>query len=674
MTPNRPILATVLLLALLAPIALTAPRPALAADAPRPACTDFFQNVNGVWLAQNPIPASESSWGKVAELGAHNRETLRSLLTAAAAHTGASPESVEGKVGAFYASCMDEVAIEAHGLDPVRPDLERIAAVADLPSLQSAAARLQTIGSGALFRPEASADLRDSSRMILDLNQGGLGLPDRDYYLKDDEATKKIRGEYVGHVTRMLELSGETPEEAARGAAAVMALETRLAKASKTRVERRDVQANEHKMTLAELGALTPHFSWERWLHDIGLTREAVATVNVEAPEFMKALDRELPGTSLADWKTYLRFHLLESSAETLPARFAAEHFRFVQGVLLGTPQERPRWDRCAQSTDRHIGMALGRLYAEKAFPPAARKRAEELVEQIRGALREDLATLAWMDEPTRAAARRKLDAVVLKIGYPDHWIDYTGLALDRKIYAANVLRADEREFRRRMGEIGKPVDRTEWTITPSTVNASYSPSRNEIVVPAGILQPPFFNAAADDAANFGAAGVVIGHELSHGFDDEGAQFDGEGNLKNWWSPASLQSFRQRAECVAKQFDGYTVQGLHLNGKLVNGEAIGDLGGLKLAYRAYHRSLEGKPAQTLDGFTPDQRFFRAFAQIFAGHQRPEAERVRVATNPHPPNRFRVVGSISNLPEFAQAFGCKPGDPMVRPAEERCAVW
>jgi putative endopeptidase len=453
-----------------------------------------------------------------------------------------------------------------------------------------------------------------------------------------------------------------------------VALETRLATASKTRVQRRDVAGNEHKMTLAELGALTPHFSWERWLHDMDLTREAAATVNVASPEFMQALDRELAATSLADWKTYLRWHLLASTAETLPARFAAERFRFVQGVLLGTPEERPRWDRCVQSTDHHIGMALGRLYVEKWFPPEARKRAQDLVEQIRGALRDDLATLSWMDEPTRAAARRKLDAVVLKVGYPDHWLDYTGLALDRKTYAANVLRADEREFHRRLGKIGKPADRTEWTMTPPTVNASYSPARNEISVPAGILQAPFFDASAEDAANFGAAGVVIGHELSHGFDDQGAQFDGEGNLKNWWSPAALQSFRQRADCVAKQFDGYTVQGLHLTGKLVNGEAIGDLGGLKLAYRAYHHVLEGKPAQTVNGLTPDQRFFRSFALIFAGQQRPEAERVRVVTNPHPPNRFRVDGSVANLPEFAAAFNCKPGDPMARPTDERCVVW
>jgi putative endopeptidase len=670
---NRPFLTTALLFLLLAPVTSL---PAVAADAP-PACTDFFQNVDGGWLAQNPIPASESSWGKLAELSEHNREMLRSLLTTAAARTDAPSESVQGKVGAFYASCLDEAAIEAHGLDPIRPDLERISAVSDLPSLQSAAARLQSVGAGPLFRPDASADLRDSSRMILDLNQGGLGLPDRDYYLKDDDATKKIRAEYVGHVARMLELSGEAPEQAARGAAAVLALETRLATASKTRAQRRDVEAGEHKMTLAELGALTPHFSWDRWLHDAGLGglgREALASANVEAPEFMKALDHELAATSLADWKTYLRWHLLASTAESLPARFAAERFRFAQGVLLGTKEERPRWNRCVQSTDRHIGMALGQLYAETSFPPEARKRAQELVEQIRGALRDDLSTLAWMDDTTRAAARRKLDAVVPKIGYPDHWTDYTGLGVDRKTYAANILRADEREFRRRMGKIGKPVDRTEWSITPSTVNAAYNPSRNEIVVPAGILQPPFFDAAGDDAANFGAAGVVIGHELSHGFDDQGAQFDGEGNLKNWWSPAALASFRQRAECVAKQFDGYTVQGLHLNGKLVNGEAIGDLGGVKLAYRAYQRSRQGKPDQTLDGFTPDQRFFRAFAQIFAGQQRPEAERVRVATNPHPPNHFRVDGSVSNLPEFAKAFGCKPGDPMVRPAGEQCAVW
>jgi putative endopeptidase len=676
MTPNRPLLAALL-------IALAAPWPAAAADAlfdpanldaATPACTDFFRHAAGGWIAHNPIPASESGWERLAERGARNREVLRNLLTAAAARTGAPAESVEGKVGAFYASCMDEAAIEARGLDPIRPELDRIAAVSDLPSLQSAATRLQILGVNVPFVAKPTADRRDSSRMILEIRQGGLGLPDRDYYFKGDEATKKVRGEYVGHVARMLELAGEPPEDAARDAAAVMTLETRLAGASKTRAERRNVEANYHKMTLAEMGALTPHLSWERWLHDTGIGREAVANVIVQAPDFMKVLDQQLATVSLADWKAYLRWHFLRATGEWLPERFAKEHFRFAQGVLLGIREARPRWDLCVRSTDHHLGMALGRLYAEKAFPPEAKKRAQAMVDQILAALRDDLPTLAWMDEATRAAARRKLDAITTKIGYPDHWLDYTGLAVDRASYAANVLRADEREVRRRLGQVGKPVDRTEWSITPSTVNAYYEPSLNEIVFPAGILQPPFFDAAADDAYNFGAAGSMIGHELSHGFDDQGAQFDGAGNLKNWWSPADLASFRKRAECVEKQFDGYTLQGLPVNGKLVEGEAIADLGGVKLAYNAYQRVLQGKPRQTLDGYTPEQRFFLGLAQIWAGHQRPEAERLRVATNPHPANRFRVDGSVSNLPEFAQAFGCKPGDPMVRPAEERCAVW
>jgi len=655
-------------------LALAALPAARAAEVSSPACTDFFQDVNGDWLAHHPIPATESAWGTLSELSARNREILRDLLTTAAARTDAPPESIQGKVGAFYASCMDEAAIEARGLEPVRAELDRIAAVSDLPSLQAAADHLQGLGVSVLFSPIPTVDVRDSSRMLLDIRQGGLGLPDRDYYLKDDEATKKIRAEYVGHVSRMLELSGVAPDEAARGAAAVVALETRLATASMTRAQRRDVAANEHKMTLAELATLAPHLSWERWLEDAAVGRAAAATVNVQAPDFLKALDRELTATSLADWKTYLRWHLLESTAEALPARFAGERFRFSQGVLQGTQEERPRWDRCVQSTDRRLGMALGQLYAETNFPPEAKKRAVAMVEQILAALRDDLATLPWMDEATRTAARRKLDAVMPKIGYPDHWIDYTGLVVERGSYGANVLRADQRETRRRMAKIGKPVDRTEWSLTPSTVNAYYNPSLNEIVFPAGILQPPFFDAKADDATNFGAVGAVIGHELSHGFDDEGAQFDGEGNLKNWWSPTDRASFKKKAECVEHEFDGFTAQGLHLNGKLVNGEAIADLGGLKLAYRAYQRSHQDQPGQALNGFTPEQRLFRSFAKIFGAQQRPDAERLRIATNPHPINRFRVNGSVSNLPEFAQAFGCKPGDPMIRPEEQRCSVW
>ncbi|HEY2738957.1 MAG TPA: M13 family metallopeptidase, partial [Thermoanaerobaculia bacterium] len=495
----------------LLPLALVALPAARAAEVSSPACTDFFQEVNGDWLAHHPIPASESAWGTMSDLGAHNREVLRDLLTTAAARTDAPPESIQGKVGAFYASCMDEPAIEARGLEPIRGELDRIAAVSDLPSLQAAAGHLQGLGVNVLFNPGPSVDIRDSSRMLLDIRQGGLGLPDRDYYLKDDEATKKIRTEYLGHVSRMLELSGVAPDEAARGAAAVMALETRLATASMTRAQRRDVAANEHKMTLAELDTLTPHISWEHWSDDAALSRAAVATVNVQAPDFLKALDRELAATSLADWKTYLRWHLIESTAEELPARFAGERFRFSQGILQGTPEERPRWDRCVQSTDHRLGMALGQLYAETNFPPEAKKRAVAMVEQILGALRDDLATLSWMDEATRAAARRKLDAVMPKIGYPDHWIDYTGLVVERGAYAANVLRAEEREVHRRMAKIGKPVDRTEWTLTPATVNAYYNPSLNEIVFPAGILQPPFFDEKADDATNFGAVGAVIG-------------------------------------------------------------------------------------------------------------------------------------------------------------------
>src|SRR6185369_5134023 len=485
-------------------LALAAPSAARAAEVATPACTDFFQEVNGDWLAHHPVPASESGWGRMNELSAHNREVLRDLLTTAAARTDAPPESVQGKVGAFYASCLDEAAIEARGLEAIRPELDRIAAVSDLPSLQTAAARLQNLNINVLFNPTPSVDVRDSSRTILDVRQGGLGLPDRDYYLKDDEATKKIRAEYLAHVSRTLELAGAAPDEAARGAAAVVALETRLATASMTRAQRRDNAATEHKMTLAELAALTPRFSWDRWVGDAALDRAVVATVNVQAPDFLKAMDRELAATALADWKTYLRWHLLDSTAEELPARFAAERFHFTQGVLQGTQEQRPRWDRCVQSTDRRLGMALGQLYAEKNFPPESRQRARAMVDQLLAALRDDLATLPWMDESTRAAARRKLDAIVPKIGYPDHWIDYTGLVVERGAYAANVLRADARENRRRMAKIGKPVDRTEWSMTPSTVNAYYNPSLNEIVFPAGILQPPFFDAKADDATNFG--------------------------------------------------------------------------------------------------------------------------------------------------------------------------
>jgi putative endopeptidase len=635
-------------------------------------CQDFYQYANGGWLASHPIPAAHAQWGRFNELEDRNREALQSLLAAAAAKADAAPGNAEQKIGAFYASCLDTAAIEAQGLEPFRPLLKRIAEATDLLSLQSAAASLQGAGADVLFVAGPSPDLKNSTQMILDVLQGGLGLPDRDYYFKDDEATAKIRDEYVQHVARMLQLLGDSAGEAAAGAAVVMDLETELAKGAKTRTERRDVEANYHKMKLAELQALTPLFSWQRYLKDLGAP--AVAEVNVRAPDFLKALNAQLALTPLAGWKAYLRWHAADALASALPARFGAEDFHFKQEVLRGIKEDLPRAERCVHSTDQHLGQALGRAYVAKYFPPESRRRARDMVDHLIAALQADLGGLSWMGEETCRQAFAKLDALDKKIGYPDRWIDDSALVLERGAYLTNVLRAREFEFRRQLAMVGRPVDRADWEVSPPTVDAYYNGSRNEIVLPAGILQPPVFAAAADPAFNYGAIGAAIGHEMTHGFDDQGSRFDAAGNLRNWWSAADLANFRARAACVAREYGSFTVQGQKLNGDLVVGEAISDIGGLKITYAAYQKALEGQPRTTVDGFTPEQRFFLAFAQTWAGNLRPEYERLIVATDPHPPIRYRVNGVVANLPEFAQAFGCKAGDPMVRPEGERCAVW
>jgi predicted metalloendopeptidase len=458
------------------------------------------------------------------------------------------------------------------------------------------------------------------------------------------------------------------------GAATVMAIETKLATASMTRVERRDADATYHRMTLSELESIVPNFAWAGYLREVA--SPAVPAINVAQPKFFEAVNRELSGTPISDWKTYLRWRLLDTAAPTLSSKFVQEDFDFNGAVLQGKKENLPRWKRCVIATDSSLGFALGRLYVARAFPPQAKTRAEELVHNLVAALRDDLQTLPWMGEATRRAAIAKLAAFTPKIGYPDEWRDYSADRVGRASYTANLLAGSEFEFHRQLNKIGKPVDRKEWGMTPPTVNAYYNPLKNEIVFPAGILQPPFFNALADDAVNYGAIGAVIGHEMTHGFDDQGRKFDAHGNLTNWWSDADLKNYEQRSACVEKQFDGYVVEeGLHENGKLVLGESIADLGGLTIAYRAFRKSLEGKPEPApIDGFTADQRFFLAYSRVWAENDRPEYLRLKVATDPHPVDRFRAIAAPSNLPEFAKAFSCKPGDAMVRAEADRCQIW
>jgi len=636
-------------------------------------CEDFYHYASGDWLAKNPVPAAYPSWGRFNELAERNRELLHQILEQSAANTQASTGSNERKIGDFYASCMDEKQINAAGASPLIMEFVRINAVQSVRELQSEVARLQGLGVRALFNFGSTQDAKNSSTVIGGADQGGLGLPDRDYYTKADDKSKQIRQQYEEHVAKMLALAGDDGAKAASEAKAIVELETRLADASMTRVERRDPEKIYHKMNRSDLRALTPNWSWEDYFQEIGYTN--IDSVDVTAPKFFETMSQALQETPLDTWKTYLRWHLVNSTAPYLSDTFVDEDFNFKGRVLQGTKELLPRWKRCVSATDRQLGEALGQIYVQKYFPPEARARALEMVNHLIEALHDDLQTLPWMGPATRKQALAKLAAFTRKIGYPDKWRDYSDYAVDRGQYALNQMRGAQFEFKRDLNKIGKPVDRTEWDMTPPTVNAYYNPEMNEIVFPAGILQPPFFDRNADDASNYGAMGAVIGHEMTHGFDDEGRKFDAQGNLRGWWTPEDEKNFNERAACVEKQFDNYAVQDdIHENGKLVLGESIADLGGLNLAYRALRKAEKGKKPALIGGFTADQRFFLAFAQIWASNDRPEFERLMVNTNPHPLGRFRAIAPPSNMPEFARAFGCKEGDAMARPSAIRCQIW
>jgi putative endopeptidase len=636
------------------------------------ACDDFFQFAVGGWLKRNPIPEDYSSWGVGQALELRNEQQLRQILEAAAADTKAAPGSEEQKIGDFYASCMDTSAVEARGLKPLQAELDRISAIHDRSGLIAGGAHLQMAGAGVLFSFVSDQDFKDSTSVIGEANQGGLGLPDRDYYTREDDSSKKLREQYVEHVAKMLGLLGDAPEKAAGEAQSVMAIETGLAKASMTNVEMRDPQAIYHKMTLTQAESLTPNFSWEAYFPAVGSAK--LADLNIGQPEFFKALSGMLGSISLEDWKTYYRWHLVDHWAAMLPDKFVEEDFNFRGRVLNGTKKILPRWQRCSQAVDAYLGEALGQEYVQKYFPPEAKARALELTHNLLAALRDDLKTLEWMTPKTREAAIVKLDAFHVKIGYPDKWRDYSELRIDRTSLLQNAIRGAEFERARQIAKIGKPVDYGEWDMTPPTVNAYYNPQKNEIVFPAGILQPPYFDPARDDAYNYGGMGGVIGHEITHGFDDEGAQFDGQGNLKNWWTADDMKNFKDRGDCVVKQFDSFVVDGdLHENGKLVEGESIADLGGLVIAYAAYHKSLEGKGGpKDMDGYTADQRFFLGYAQSWAENDRPEYARLLTNSDPHPLPKFRTNGPVSNMAAFAKAFGCQKGDPMVR--VQVCKIW
>jgi putative endopeptidase len=635
-------------------------------------CDDFFQFAQGGWIQNNPIPPEYPEWGSFVTLQDQNEKALHGILEAAATEKSAAPGSNEQKIGDFYATCMDTSAIEKQGLKPLAADLGRIDAIHDTASLVDTAALLQTEGVGVLFGFGSDQDFADSSKVIGVAQQGGLGLPDRDYYMRDDAESKKLREQYVDHIAKMFVLMGDVQDKAASEAKSVLVLETSLARVSMNNVDLRDPQKVYHKMRVPEAQKLTPNLSWDAYFRAIGSPK--LAEINIAQPEFFKGLNEMLASVPLAEWKTYLRWQLVDRSARLMPEAFVQENFNFNGKVLTGTKEMRVRWRRCSAATDLQLGEVLGQVYVQKYFPPEAKARALELVRNLLAALHEDLKTLEWMSPATRQAAEEKLQAFALKIGYPDKWRDYSGLKIDRSSYIANSFRASAFENARDLAKIGKPVDRTEWGMTPPTVNAYYNPQLNEIVFPAGILQPQFYDPKRDDAYNYGAIGAVIGHEITHGFDDQGAQFDPKGNLKNWWTPEDLKSFQDKGSCIEKQFDGYEVEkGLHQNGKLVEGESIADLGGLTIAYAALEKSLEAKSrAPDAEGFTPEQRFFLGYSLVWATNMTPEFARLQTNSDPHPLSKFRVNGPLSNMAQFAMAFGCKKGEPMVR--KDVCKIW
>jgi putative endopeptidase len=633
-------------------------------------CDDFYQFAMGGWMKRNPIPPEFPTWGSFTVLADRNQASMRGILDDAT-KANAPAGSNQQKIGDFYASCMDTTGIEAAGAKPLAADLAAIEKLKDASELQPLIARLQQTGNGYLFGFESTQDLDNSTQVIADISQGGLGLPDRDYYTRTDDKSKQLRADYVTHIAKMLALAGASSEKSEAESQAVMNFETTLANASMSRVQLRDPHAIWHKMTLPQLQALAPAWPWEAYFRQRNAPE--FSAINVEQPDFLKEANRLLNAAPLEQWKSYLRWRVIHASANELSEAFVQENFSFYGLKLSGSKQIQPRWKRCVQSVNRNLGEALGQIYVEKYFPPEAKAHAREMVMNLIGALKSDIPALGWMGPDTKKAALEKLEAFQIKIGYPDKWRDYSAISVDKTAYLANVRRAVEFENARELHKIGKPVDRTEWEMTPPTVNAYYNPTMNEIVFPAGILQQPFYDPKADDAVNYGGMGAAIGHEITHGFDDEGSQFDGRGNLREWWTKEDRKNFEERSACVQQQFDGYEVEpGLHENGKLVLGESIADLGGLAISYVAYEKSIEGKKVARLDEFTPEQRFFLGWAQVWGANLRPEYARLMANSNPHPVPKFRVNGPLSNMELFAKAFGCKKGDAMVR--EKACKIW
>jgi putative endopeptidase len=635
-------------------------------------CVDFYQYTCGGWMKNNPIPPDQASWSVYGKLAQDNQRFLWGILDDLARKTtGRTP--VQQQLGDYFAACMDEPAIEKLGASPLKPQLDAIAAIKTKKELSALLAHqhLSNATSGLFFNFGSDQDYADASQVIAVAEAGGLSLPDRDYYTKTDDKSKDIRDKYLAHVQRMLQLLGDSPEVAKNEAAIIVRIENALAEASLTRVEQRDPHNLFHKMDRNGLKKLAPDFDWDTYLKTVGVG--GVDTFNVTQPRFYQELDKQLQSNSLDDIKVYLRWHVVMANATFLSSPFVKENFDFYSHTLRGLEQLPPRWKRCVRLTDRELGEALGQEFVRRTFTGDTKKNALEMTKQIEQAMQEDIEQLTWMGPETKKQALEKLHGVVNKIGYPDKWRDYRSVVVRRDDFLGNVQRSVAFENRRQLNKIGKPLDRGEWGMTPPTVNAYYNPQMNDINFPAGVLQPPLYDPKLDDAPNYGNTGGTIGHELTHGFDDEGRQFDAKGNLRDWWTKEDAAQFEKRAQCVVDQYAQYVVvDDIKINSKLTEGEDVADLGGLILAHMAWKMQTKGQKLENRDSFTPDQRFFIGYAQWACENERPENLRANAITDPHSPGKYRVNGLVINMPEFQSAFSCRAGQPMVR--ENRCRVW
>lgn len=634
---------------------------------------NFFMYANGTWLKNNPVPASETRWGSFNTLVEDNYKALHELLNEAANKTDAAKGSAEQKVGDFYRSGMDSAAIDKAGMEPAKPVLARIDAIQDPQGIINEAAVMHTEGIGQLFGFYVAPDDKDVTKQICQFFQGGLGMPDRDYYFKTDERTTKIRDAYKEYLVKMHTLMGDDEATAKKKAEDIFKLETALAGASMTRVDMRDPYKLYNKFNVEGLNKLTPNINWNTTFEKLGIKGQDSCIVGM--PAFFQEVSKQLTATPLDVWKTYLKFHTINDLSPYLASNFDNAHFDFYGKTVRGQQEQKPRWKRVLAMVDGSIGELLGKMYVDKHFKPEAKARMMELVNNLATTYAERIKRLDWMSAETKEKALGKLNTFMKKIGYPDKWKDYSKLDIEGNNYVANIIAASRFEYDYNINKLGKPVDKTEWGMSPPTVNAYYNPAFNEIVFPAGILQYPFFDMEADDAVNYGGIGGVIGHEMTHGFDDQGRQYAADGNLKDWWTKEDAEKFTQKANVVVNQYNSFTVlDTVHVNGELTLGENLADLGGLAIAYEAFKKTKQGQSDEKIDGFTPDQRFFLSWAQVWRANTRDEEMASRIMTDPHSPNQWRCNGPLSNMTEFYQAFNVQPGDKMYRPENERAKVW